>query len=77
VLTTVKCAVVRLRALVERHSARLISNHPIAGQPGLFSSRKISGWFLVKTKERLNINYNLSVFNTTFLMTGKDSAEKD
>jgi hypothetical protein len=30
VLTTVKCAAVRLRALVARHSARLISNRPIA-----------------------------------------------
>jgi hypothetical protein len=25
----VKCAVVRLRALMARHSARLITNHPI------------------------------------------------
>jgi hypothetical protein len=33
VLTTLKCAVVRLRALVARHSARLISNRSIVLAP--------------------------------------------
>jgi hypothetical protein len=31
VLLMVKCAVVRLRALMARHSARLITKHPIPG----------------------------------------------
>jgi hypothetical protein len=40
VLTTVKCAVVRLRALMARHSARLKSNRPINNLPLFQMARK-------------------------------------
>jgi hypothetical protein len=50
VLTTVKCALVRLRAPGARHSARLLSNRPIVGGFAIVSPQPK---FLEKLRDHL------------------------
>jgi hypothetical protein len=58
VLTTVKCAVVRLRALMAQQSARLITNRPIHIRPGKLAIIDFFKCMIISTLSELSYGTN-------------------